>query len=351
MKKTVTFGEIMLRLSPPGHERLLQSPRLEASFGGGEANVAMSLAGFGLESHYVTRLPEHAVGDAALRALRAEGVRTEHVVRGGSRLGIYFAEVGSGQRPATVVYDRAHSAITELEPHAVRWSSVFSGAHWFHMTGITPALGPGPEACTRAALEAAKRAGVTVSLDVNYRSKLWSPEQAQRVLRPLLAYVDILIANEEDLDAALGIPVPPPEPAAANGTSPGTDGGAGYENYHAVAERVAREFGIQMVAMTVRAGTSHADVTWRGLLYEHASTKLFVSPRYPVVVVDPIGAGDSFAAGLIYALVTGRSAASALDFAVAASALKQSIPGDYNRASVGEVDRLAAGEVRGRVRR
>ena len=349
----MTFGEIMLRLSPPGHERLFQSPQFQASFGGGEANVALSLAGFGLDSHYVTRLPDHAVGDAAVRVLRAHGVRTEHIVRGGSRVGIYFAETGTGQRSSTVVYDRAHSAITELEPKAVVWERVFAGAHWFHMTGITPALGPGPQACMRIALEAAKRAGVTVSLDVNYRSKLWPPEEAQRVLRPLLEFVDILIANEEDFESALGMPVGATGAADPSnvGTNPGGYETASSDAYHAVAERVAREFKIQMVAMTVRDGISPLETGWRGMLYEHASTKLFQSPRYPITVVDPIGAGDSFAAGLIYAVVTGRSAARAVEFAVAASALKQSIPGDYNRVSAAEVDRLATGEARGRVRR
>ncbi|HEV8245091.1 MAG TPA: sugar kinase [Polyangiaceae bacterium] len=342
MKKTVTFGEIMLRLSSPGFERLLQSPDLLASFGGGEANVALSLARLGLESHYVTRLPNHPLGDAALRVLRAEGVRTEHVARGGERIGIYFVETGASQRPSVVLYDRAHSAITELEPEAVDWQRMFEGAHWFHITGITPALGPKPQACTRAALQAAKRAGVTVSMDVNYRSKLWPPEEAQRVLRPLLEFVEILIANEEDLELALGVPVPSTN---LSGTAAGVDG------YHWAAERVAREFGIQMVAMTRRERVSPTEYDWSGMLYEHASSRLFQSEHYPITLVDPIGAGDSFAAGLIYAVVIGRSAEHALAFAVAASALKQAIPGDYNQVSAAEVDRLVSGDRSGRVQR
>ena len=339
MKKTVTFGEIMLRLSPPGHDRLFQSRHLEASFGGGEANVALSLAGFGLESHYVTRLPENAVGDAALRVLRGEGVRVDHVIRGGDRLGLYFAETGAAQRPPLVLYDRAHSAITELEPDAVPWARIFQGAHWFHMTGITPALGEKPAAATRLALAAAKRAGVTVSLDVNYRRKLWPPEEAQRVLRPLLEFVDILIANEEDIELALGIPVPATD---MSGSLTGVDG------YRWVSERVASDYGIQILAMTVRERTSASEHAFTGLLYEHASTTLFQAARHAIGVVDPIGAGDSFAAGLIHALVTGRSGDRALSFAVAAGALKHSIPGDYNRVSVAEVDQLVASSPIGR---
>lgn len=342
MKKTVTFGELLLRLSPPGFERFLQSPLLAASFGGGEANVALSLATFGLESHYVTRLPEHAIGEAALRVLRAEGVRTDHIVRGGERMGIYFAETGTSQRPSVVLYDRAHSAITELEPGALDWERIFHGAHWFHVTGITPALGEMPQACTRAALEAAKLAGVTVSLDLNYRSKLWSAEGAQRVMVPLLEFVDILLANEDDMAHALGVPMP---------TTDLLGGVTSIDRYRWIAARVARDFGIQMVAMTSREGGSGGEHAWSGLLYEHASSMLFQAPRYAVTPVDPIGAGDSFAAGLIHALVTGRSAERALHFAVAASALKQSIPGDYNRVSVTEVDRMVAGDAAGRVQR
>jgi 2-dehydro-3-deoxygluconokinase len=330
MKKTVTFGEILLRLSPPSSERFFQSPELVPSFGGGEANVALSLAAFGLESHYVTRLPSHAIGEAALRVLRAQGVRTDYVVRGGERLGIYFAETGAGQREPLVLYDRAFSALTELEPQSVPWARIFQGAHWFHVTGITPALGPKPQANTRAALEAAKRAGVTVSLNLNYRDKLWSPEEAQRVMRPLLEFVDLLIASEDDMAQALGVPMP---------TTDFLGGTTDLDRYRWVAEHVAREFRIQMVAMTSREQLG-GDLTWSGLLYEHASTRLFQAPRYRLTPVETIGAGDGFAAGLIYAVVTGRSAERALAFATAAGALKHTIPGDYNRVSVLEVDRM-----------
>jgi len=335
MKKTVAFGEVLLRLSPPSNERFMQSPVLGATFGGGEANVALSLAGLGLDSVFVSRLPAHAIGDAAMRTLRSEGVNTQHVVRGGDRVGIYYAEGGVTPRAATVVYDRAHSSITDLDPSAVDWDRVFVGAHWFHVSGITPALGPKPQACTYVALEAAKRAGVTVSFGVHYRAKLWSPEDAQRVLRPLLSYVDIVFANEDDIRYGLGVVRSRTERSGETGST---------ESYRQLAERVAGEFGIQMVAMTVRENLSASDANWSGLLYEHGSNTLFESAHYPVSIVEPIGASDGFTAGLIYAVLAGRSAERALAFAVAAGALKHTIPGDYNRVSAAEVDRLATGE-------
>jgi 2-dehydro-3-deoxygluconokinase len=335
MKKTVAFGEILLRLSPPANERFMQSPVLGATFGGGEANVALGLSGLGLHSSFVTRLPTHAIGDAALRTLRAEGVQTEHVVRGGSRVGIYYAESAAHPRASAVVYDRAHSSITDLEPDAVDWQRVFSGAHWFHVSGITPALGPKPQACTLAALQAAKRAGVTVSFGVHYRANLWSPEEAQRVLLPLLSFVDIVFANEDDIRYGLGITRNRADRTGETGST---------ESYRQLSERVAAEFGIQMVAMTVKDRASASESSWSGLLYERGSNTLFESARYSVSVVEAIGANDAFTAGLIYAVLAGRSAERALAFAVAAGALKHTIPGDYNRVSASEVDRLVAGE-------
>ena len=335
MKRTVAFGEVLLRLSPPGHERFMQSPQLGATFGGGEANVALSLAGLGLESVFVSRVPAHAIGDAALRALRSEGVQTQHVVRGGERLGIYYAESAAHPRAPTVVYDRAHSSITDLDPAAIDWDRIFVGAHWFHVSGITPALGDKPQACTRAALEAAKRAGVTVSFGVHYRAKLWSPEEAQRVLRPLLSHIDIVFANENDIRYGLGV--------ARNRTERTGETGS-TESYRQVAERVASEFGIQMVAMTVSDRMAAGVSNWSGLLYEQGSNTLFESALYSVSMVEAIGANDAFAAGLIYAVLAGRSAERALGFAVAAGALKHSIPGDFNRVSAAEVDRLASGD-------
>jgi 2-dehydro-3-deoxygluconokinase len=340
--KVVAFGELMLRLSPPGFERLLQSPVLSATFGGGEANVAVSLAHFGLESHYVTRLASHAIGDAAIRALRAEGVRTEHVVRGGSRVGIYFAETGASQRASTVIYDRAHSAIAEMPPDAVDWDRVMDGTAWFHVTGITPALGDRATAATRMAVAAARRAGARVSVDLNFRRKLWTEAHAQSTMRPLMAEVDLVIANEEDLQSVLGVHV-----EGADVTSGALD----VDAYRGAAERVTRDFGPSLVAITLRESLSASDNGWSGLLWDGGSRALHRSQRYTVRLVDRIGGGDSFAAGLIYSLVTGRTHSDALRFAVAASALKQTIPGDFNRVSVAEVDALAKGDASGRVQR
>ena len=340
--KAVCFGEIMLRLSPPGFERFLQSPVLQATFGGGEANVAVSLAHFGVESHYVTRLPSHAVGDAAVKALRAEGVHVEHLVRGGDRVGIYFAETGASQRASTVIYDRAHSALAELQPGTVPWGNVFAGAKWFHVTGITPALGRPAAACTREAIECAKRSGLQVSIDLNFRKKLWSEAEAQNTMRPLAAMADLLIANEEDLQSSLGIAVPHTDVTA---------GALDVQAYRDAAARVAKEFGVKQVAVTLRESISASDNGWSAVLYDAASDTFHRAQRYDVRVVDRIGGGDSFAAGLIYGFLSGKEAATALRFAVAASALKQTIPGDFNRVSVAEVERLAAGDASGRVSR
>jgi 2-dehydro-3-deoxygluconokinase len=340
--KVVTFGEIMLRLSPPGFERLLQSPVLSATFGGGEANVAVSLAHFSVESHYVTRLPAHAIGEAAVKALRAEGVRTEHIVRGGDRVGIYFAEAGASQRASTVVYDRRHSAVCDMEPDSVPWDEVMAGAAWFHVTGITPALGPRPAAATKLAMAAARRAGARVSVDLNYRRKLWSEAQAQATMRPMMREVDLVVANEEDLQSVLGVQVP-----GANVTSGALDA-AGYR---LAAEQVTREFGPTRVAVTLRESVSASDNGWRGVLWTATTGDVHESQRYAVRVVDRIGGGDSFAAALIYAMASGRSDEEALRFAVAASALKQTIPGDFNRVTVAEVDALAGGDASGRVQR
>jgi 2-dehydro-3-deoxygluconokinase len=340
--RVVTFGEIMLRLSPPGFERLLQSPMLVATFGGGEANVAVSLAQLGLDSDYVTRLPSNAIGDAAIRALRAEGVNTSHIVRGGNRVGIYFAETGASQRASTVLYDRANSAISEMAPDAVDWNAVMSGAAWLHVTGITPALGDKAAAATAAAVDAAKRAGARVSVDLNYRKKLWTQQQAQSVMRPLMRHVDVVIANEEDLQSVLGVQV-----AGADVTSGTLD----VKAYRDAAEWVTRNLGPALVAITLRESISASDNGWSAVLWDGASGTLHQSQHYPVRLVDRIGGGDSFAAGLIYGMVTGRSHQDALKFAVAASALKQTIPGDFNRVSVAEVDALAKGDASGRVQR
>jgi 2-dehydro-3-deoxygluconokinase len=340
--RVVTFGEIMLRLGSPGFERLLQSAMLTATFGGGEANVAVSLAQFGLPSDYVTRLPNNALGDAVIRALRAEGVGTSHIVRGGSRLGIYFTETGASQRASTVIYDRAHSAISEIPPDTVKWDEVMAGAAWFHVTGITPALGEKTVAATKTSIAAAKKAGARVSVDLNYRKKLWTEAQAQAVMRPLMSAVDVVIANEEDLQSVLGVPM--------TGTDV-TKGTLNVDAYREAAEWVTRELGPPLVAITLRESLSASDNGWSALLWDGGSKTLHRSQHYAVRLVDRIGGGDSFAAGLIYGLATGRPNADSLRFAVAASALKQTIPGDFNRVTVAEVDALAKGDASGRVQR
>jgi 2-dehydro-3-deoxygluconokinase len=290
----------------------------------------------------VTRLPQHEIGDAAVRALRAEGVRTDRIVRGGDRIGIYFAEAGASQRASTVIYDRARSAISEMDPDAVDWPTIFDGAAWFHVTGITPALGEKPAVATTRALQAAKAAGARTSVDLNYRKKLWTERRAQEMMGPLMRSVDVVIANEEDLQSVLGVHVP--------GTDV-TSGQLNVEGFRQAAERVTRDFGPPMVAITLRESISASDNGWSAVLWDGAGGAMHRSQRYDVRLVDRIGGGDSFAAGLIYGLATGRAPQDALRFAVAASALKQTIPGDFNRVSVAEVDRLAGGDASGRVQR
>jgi 2-dehydro-3-deoxygluconokinase len=341
MIKVVTFGELLLRLSPPGFERFFQSPALSATFGGGEANVAASLAQFGLDSYYVTRLPAHAVGEAGVRALRAEGIRTDYVVRGGDRVGIYFAETGASQRGSVVIYDRARSAVSEMAADEVAWDTVMAGAAWFHVTGITPALGERAAAATRGAVTAAKRAGARVSVDLNYRKKLWSEAQAQATMRPLMRDVDVVIANEEDLQSVLGVEIEADVKSGALDTAA----------YRTAAAKVAREFGPAVVAVTLRESLSASENGWSAVLWDAAAGAFHQSQRYAVKLVDRIGGGDSFAAGLIYGILARRPLDAALRFAVAASALKQTIPGDFNRVSVAEVDALAAGDASGRVQR
>jgi 2-dehydro-3-deoxygluconokinase len=342
MAKVITFGELMLRLSPPGFERFLQTPNFVATFGGGEANVAVCLAQFGIESVYITALPKNPIGDAAVRALRAEGVRTDLIVRSGNRIGIYYAEAGASQRASNVIYDRARSSISEMNSDAVDWKAAFAGADWYHVTGITPALGANGVEATKASIAAARAAGVRISVDLNFRKKLWTEAQAQHVMGPLMRDVDVVIANEEDLQSVLGVHVP--------GTDV-TSGQLNVEGFREAAERVTRDFGPKMVAITLRESISASDNGWSAVLWDASTGTLHRSQRYDIRLVDRIGGGDSFAGGLIYGLVTGRNPEASLRFAVAASALKQTIPGDFNRVSVDEVDRLAGGDASGRVQR
>ncbi len=339
-KKVVTFGEIMLRLSPPGYQRFVQAESFDVVYGGGEANVAVSLANYGLDSYYVTKVPAHEIGQAAVNSLRRFGVKTDFILRGGDRLGIYFLETGAAQRPSKVIYDRANAAITQVKPGEFDWEHIFEGAKWFHFTGITPALGDNVAEVTLEALKVAKKKGVKVSADLNYRKKLWSPEKANQVMSKLMEYVDVSIGNEEDAEKVFGIK------AAASDV---TTGQLNEEGYREVAKQLADRFGLEKVAITLRESLSASDNNWSALLYD--GQNFYRSRTYKIHIVDRVGGGDSFAGGLIYSLLNGKSSAEALEFAVAASCLKHSIFGDFNLVSVAEVETLAQGDASGRVQR
>ncbi len=342
-KKVVTFGEIMLRLSTPGFSRFVQSQNFDVTYGGGEANVAVSLANYGFESCFVTKLPEHEIGQAALNHLRRFGVSCEHIVRGGDRLGIYFLETGASQRPSKVVYDRANSAVSKMAKDEVDWKTLFAGADWFHWTGITPALGELARESLVAACMAARKAGVTVSCDLNFRKKLWTESEAQACMQPLMQYVDVCIANEEDAEKSLGL-----KPAHSD-----VDSGELHEESYAIVARELKEtYGFRAVAITLRESFSASRNGWSALLLDDKDCAVpHRSRRYDIQVVDRVGGGDAFAGGLIYGLTTKDSTRDALEFAVAASCLKQTIPGDFNLVTVGEVEMLIAGSGSGRVER
>jgi 2-dehydro-3-deoxygluconokinase len=347
MTRVVTLGEIMLRLASPSHERLLQSPNLHATFGGGEANVAVSLAAFGIDTALVTALPEGPIGQAAIGELRRYGVDTSRIVRSGERVGIYFLEAGADDRPSRVVYDRTHSAISEAERGSFDWDAVFYGVDWFHVSGITPALSQNAADLCFDAVSSAKRHGATVSCDYNFRAKLWKyGKEAPEVMRELVRLVDVGIANEEDCQRSLGISVP----TAATGLDavPNT---RDVDHYGQLCARVLDEFpNLRCQAITLRTSHSASHNEWSACLCNRR--EFLLGPTYDLAhVTDRVGTGDSFAAGLIYALLSGSSDQQALDFAVAASALKHTIPGDFNLVTLDEVQRLAAGEVGGRIQR
>ena len=338
--RVVTFGEIMLRLAPNGYYRFFQDDQLQATFGGGEANVAVSLANFGVDSAYVTKLPKHAIGQAAVNSLRYFGVDTNSIVRGGDRVGIYYLEKGASQRGSVCIYDRAHSAIQEANPSEFNWEEIFKGADWFHFTGITPALGPNMvEACKEACI-AARKLGVKVSCDLNYRGKLWTRDEARAAMSELCKHVDVCISNEEDAKDVFGI-------EAENTDIYG--GKLNHEGYRSVAKQLKDKFGFEKVAITLRTSISASDNDWAGMLFD--GENYCFSKSYHVHIVDRVGGGDSFGAGLIYALLNNYETQKAIDFAVAASALKHSIEGDFNRVSVLEVEKLAGGDGSGRVQR
>ena len=333
----------MLRLSPPGHRRLVQTPSLDVSFGGGEANVAVSLAAFGLDSFFLSKIPRHEVGQACVNALRRYGVSDRFIVRGGDRLGVYFLETGASQRGSKVLYDRASSAVTTLTPAEVDLEAVFEGAAWFHWTGITPALGETPRRMLEEACRAARRAGASISCDLNFRAKLWTEEEAQAVMRPLMKYVDVCIANEEDAERSLGFRAGASDVEAAH-----LDEAA----YFGLARQLREAYGFRAVAITLRESFSASANGWSALLHDDRACRVPQrSSRYEIQLVDRVGGGDAFAAGLIAGLLTREDSREALEFAVAASCLKQTIPGDFNLVSSQEVENLVRGSGSGRVER
>ena len=332
----------MMRLNPEGYQMFYQAEKFEASYAGGEANVAVSLANYGIESSFVTKLPDNPLGECARNAVRHFGVDTKNIVWGGKRLGLYFVEKGASQRPSRVVYDRADSSIATAKREDFDWAKIFNGADWFHFTGITPALGGElPQICLDA-LEYCRANNITVSCDLNYRGKLWTKQEAGRVMAELVPYVDVLIANEADAADVFGI------------VGEGSDvesGKLNKEGYVSVAEQLVERFGVKKVAITLRTSLSAFDNLWAGMLYDEATKNACFSTEYKVHIVDRVGGGDSFGGGLIYALIAGKDTQGAIDFAVAASCLKHSIEHDFNLVKVKDVEALAAGNGTGRVQR
>ena len=340
MKRIITFGELMLRLAPEGYYRFVQSDRYGATYGGGEANVAVSLANYGMNAAFVSKLPTHEIGQAGVNSLRKFGVDTSLITRGGDRVGIYFCEKGASQRPSKVIYDRAGSSIALATTEDFDWAKIFEGADWFHFTGITPALGDNVAAICLEACKMAKKLGLKVSCDLNYRKKLWSREKAGQVMAELMPYVDVCIANEEDAGDVFGI--------KAENTDI-TGGKLNHEGYKSVAKQLADRFGFEKVAITLRTSISANDNDWAAMLYD--GNDYYFSKSYHMHIVDRVGGGDSFGAGLIYASLSDYEPQATIEFAVAASCLKHSVEGDFNMVSVAEVKNLAGGDASGRVQR
>ncbi len=342
MGKIITFGEIMLRLQPYNYERFVQCDHVEYTYGGGEANVAVSLANYGMDVAYVTKLPTHAIGQAAVNSLRRYGVDTSLIVRGGARVGIYFNEKGASQRGSVCIYDRAGSAIQQASPSDFDWETIFAGAAWFHFTGITPALGENLVEICEQACRVAKSKGIKISCDLNYRGKLWTREQARAAMTRLCQYVDVCISNEEDAKDVFDIE------AEATDIYAGSLNHAGYRS---VAKQLSDRFGFEMVAITLRESHSAFDNGWSAMLYNRKEDNYCFSKQYALHIIDRVGGGDSFGGGLIYSILTGKSTQEAVEFATAASALKHSIEGDYNMVTVAEVEKLAKGDASGRIQR
>ena len=340
MSRVITFGELMLRLAPENYLRFVQSEKYEATFGGAEANVAVSLANYGTDVAFITKLPEHEIGQSAVNSLRKFGVDTSLITRGGDRVGIYYCEKGASQRPSKVIYDRAYSAIAMSREEDFDWDKIFNGATWFHFTGITPALSDSMANITLKAVKAAKEKGITVSCDLNFRKKLWNKEKANKVMSELCNYVDYCIANEEDAKDVFGI--------EADNTDINS-GKLDREGYISVAKKLTDRFNFKGVAITLRESLSANDNNWSAMLYKDGQAVF--SKKYAMHIVDRVGGGDSFGAGLIYSLINNYEPQKAIEFAVAASCLKHSIEGDYNMVSVKEVETLMNGNASGRVQR
>ena len=338
--KVLTFGELMLRFTPEDGYRLLQTEKMRATFGGGEANVAVALANFGMDAAYLTCLPDNAIGKAAVKELRSFGVDTSKIIYRGNRIGIYYMEKGASQRPTQVIYDRENSAIATSDLSDYDWESIFRDINWLHITGITPALSMNMRKVTRDCLVEAKKRGITVSCDLNYRKKLWTPEQARETMTDYMQYVDVCIANEEDADKVLGV--------KADDTDV-ESGKLSMEGYKNVAAKLVERFGFKYVAISLRTSISADDNEWGGMIYDGKES--YFSTRYRMHIVDRLGGGDCFAGSLIYALASDFAPQDAIEFAAAASCLKHSIYGDYSRATVSEVMDLIKGGGSGRVRR
>ncbi len=340
MAKVVTLGEIMLRLSPNGQDRFVQADSFRIIPGGGEANVAISCANYGHDAYLVTKLPAHEIGQIAVNSLRRYGVNTKFITRGGERVGLYYCETGASMRPSKVIYDRAYSAIAEADPSDFDFDAIMEGADWFHWSGITPAISDKAAELTRLACEAAKRHGVTVSVDLNFRKKLWTSEKAISIMRPLMQYVDVCIGNEEDAELCLGFK---PEADVEGGET----NAAGYEG---IFKQMKEQFGFKYVVSTLRESFSATFNGWKALIYD--GKEFYQSKRYEInPIIDRVGGGDSFSGGLIHGLLTKPTQGEALEFAVAASALKHTINGDFNLVSVSYVESLAGGIAYGRVQR
>jgi len=339
-KKVVTLGEIMLRLSTPDFKRFIQADSLEVTYGGGEANVAAALCNYGLHGTFVTKVPDNPIGQSAINHLRRFGVDTQFIVRGGDRLGIYFLETGASMRASQVIYDRSGASISEARADEFDFDQILQDAVWFHTTGITPALSDEAAALTEAALKAARAKGITTSIDLNYRKKLWSKEKARAVMTNLCQYVDICIGNEEDADTTLGF-------KAAH--TDVTKGELDLDGFKEVFKKMKEKFGFKFIASSLRESHSASDNGWSALVYD--GTEFYHTKQYNIRIVDRVGSGDSFASGLIYGLISGMSMKEAAEFGVAASALKHTIPGDMNHATLKEVQELMKGDGSGRVQR